>query len=140
VRSEAEAGVRDCFGAAEWFAEWKPMRAPVYRSIEGGNTFLGLAFPSEVLVVLLVFWVGMLLAPPGPALLATVGMGVAMRLASIGRPPQYLQHLLLFHFRRLRSGGRFNAGARAAAQPRFPFAAYRFRDARRRHPLKTERR
>ena len=104
------------------------MRAPVYRSIEGTNTFLGLAFPSEVLVVLVVFWMGFLLAPPGPALLATLGTGVALRLGSIGRPPQFFAHLLLFHFRRLRSSGRFTAGARAALQPRFPFAVYRFRE------------
>lgn len=115
------------------------MRAPVYRSIEGGNTFLGLAFPSEVMVVLVVFWAGMLLAPPGPAFLTTVGTGVALRVASIGRPPQFLQHLLLFHFRRLRSGGRFNAGARASRQPRFPFAAYACRDRRSaQHPTQEE--
>jgi hypothetical protein len=100
------------------------MRAPVYRSIEATNTFLGLAFPSEVLLVLAVFWVLMLLIPPGTALLGTLGTAGGLRLATFGRPPNWLQHVLLFQLRRAQSNGRFSAAARSRLQRRFPFAAY----------------
>ncbi len=100
------------------------MRAPVYRGIDGANTFLGLAFPSEVTLVLAVFWVGTLLGPPGPALLVTLATGVALRLSTWGRPPQFLQHLVLFHTRRLRCGGRLTAAGRSRPQKRFPHARY----------------
>ena len=100
------------------------MRAPVYRSIESASTFLGLAFPSEVLLVLTVFWVGALLFPAGSALLATLVTAVALRLATVGRPPHFLQHLVLFHARRLRSHGRLSAAGRTRPQKPFSFAEH----------------
>ena len=63
------------------------MRAPVYRNIESQNTFLGLAFPTEVLVVLATFWVAMALLTPGLALLTTFGAYAAIRIVGYGRAP-----------------------------------------------------
>lgn len=104
------------------------MRAPVYRSIDTGNTFLGLAFPSEVLVVLSVFWGTAVTLPPGTGLLITLASYVLLRVATAGKPPLHLQHLALFHVRRAVHGGRFAPGARAASHRLFPFAMRDVRD------------
>lgn len=104
------------------------MRATVYRSIDSGNTFLGLAFPSEVLVVLSVFWGTAVTLPPGTGLLITLASYVLLRVATAGKPPLHLQHLALFHARRLVNDGRFSPGARAASHRSFPFARRLFRD------------
>ncbi len=109
------------------------MRAPVYRNIEARNTLLGLAFPSEVLVVLSGFWVAMLLLPPGSALLASAAVYAGVRLASYGRAPLFLQHYLAWQFRRLYALGRISAASRTRA-PRFPFAPCLSRDVPRRKP------
>lgn len=104
------------------------MRAPVYRNIEQRNTFLGLAFPGELLVVLSVFWCGVLFLSPGLAVLITAGAYAVLRIAGYGRPPMFLQHFLLWQVRRAVSGGRLSAAARARRAPRFPFAVYDCRD------------
>lgn len=104
------------------------MRAAVYRSIDTANTFLGLAFPSEVLVVLTVFWVTAVALPPMTGLLMTLAAYVFLRLATAGRPPQYLQHLVLFLVRRSQHSGRFSPASRAHRAPRFPFAPMKCRD------------
>jgi hypothetical protein len=99
------------------------MRAPVYRSIDAGNTLLGLAFPSEVLLVLVAFWGSAAFLKGLGSLLVTLAAYAFLRLSTLGRPPLFLQHALLFHVRRSLQGGRFSAAARAA-QPRFPHAPY----------------
>ncbi len=104
------------------------MRATVYRSIDTANTFLGLAFPSEVLVIMVAYYAAMLTLPPGTAGLVTIACYVALRVLTMGRPPLYLQHLALFHARRALSAGRFSPAARAASHKSFPFALRRFRD------------
>ncbi len=109
------------------------MRAPVYRNIEAQNTFAGLAFPSEVLVVLGTFWVSMAVLSPGVALLCTVGVYVLLRVQGYGKAPLFLQHWLSFQARRRVGGGVLSAAARSPA-PRFPFAPYRCRDVLRREP------
>lgn len=104
------------------------MRAPVYRSIDGASTFLGLAFPTEVLVVLATFWFSIVPFTPSIAVLSTGAMYALLRLASLGKPPQHLQHLLMFHARRALGRGRFSVAARAARQPVFPHAPSVSRD------------
>ena len=103
------------------------MRAPIYRNIESQNTFLGLAFPTEVIVVLAAFWVSMATLPPGGALLATLGVYVALRVVGYGRAPLFLQHWVAFKGRRAISGGVLSAAARSPA-PKVPFAPYLYRD------------
>jgi len=103
------------------------MRAPVYRNIEAQSTLLGLAFPTEVAVVLGSFWGSMLLLPAGLALLATAAVYTAVRVVGYGRPPLFLQHYLAWRLRGLLGGGRLSAAARSPA-PQFPFGARSFRD------------
>jgi hypothetical protein len=103
------------------------MRAPVYRNIEGRNTFLGLAFPGEALAVLSAFWLLLTTFQPRVALPLGVAIYAAVRLAGRRRAPKYLQHWLIWHFRRRFGGGRLCAVARAVT-PRFPFARYHCRD------------
>ncbi len=104
------------------------MRAPVYRSIDAASTFLGLAFPTEVLLVLTVFWFTVILGTPGLALIATGATYALLRLGSAGKPPQYMQHLLAFLARSKPTRGHYSAAARSRPQPRFPFASVAFRD------------
>lgn len=104
------------------------MRATVYRSIDTANTFLGLAFPSEVLVVLAAFWFTAVTFPPMAGLAATIATYVALRLLTAGKAPMHLQHLALFHVRRLLHHGRFSPATRAASVRVFPFGGRRCRD------------
>jgi len=104
------------------------MRAQVYRSIDTANTFLGLAFPSEVLMILSVFWGTAVSLPPFTGLLVTVGAYIALRVATAGKAPLHLQHLILFRARRAFHAGRYSPASRASSSPVFPFAARRFRD------------
>ncbi len=104
------------------------MRANVYRSIDAANTFLGLSFPFEVLLMLAFFWVTAATLPPVTGLGLTVAAYAALRASTAGRPPQHLQHLLMFHARRASHGGRFEPGARAPAAPAFAHAARRWRE------------
>ena len=107
------------------------MRAPVYRSIDSANTLLGLAFPSEVLVILTVFWATAVTLPPGTGLGVTIAAYAALRAVTAGRPPLYLQHLALFGVRRRLNAGRFSPAARASCRRVFPYAETRFRDRQR---------
>lgn len=105
------------------------MRANVYRAIDTANTFLGLAFPSEVLVVLAVFWGTAWF--PGMVTAAATGLTyLLLRLVSYGKPPMFLQHRILFSMRSSLHGGRFSPAARQRAERHFPFSSRRFRDVR----------
>lgn len=104
------------------------MRASVYRSIDTANTFLGLAFPTEVLMILSVFWGTAVSLPPFTGLLVTGGAYTALRVATAGKAPLHLQHLILFHARKALHAGRFSPASRAPHSPAFPFAVRRFRD------------
>lgn len=103
------------------------MRAPVYRNIEGRNTFLGLAFPGEALAVLSAFWLLLTTFPPRYAVPLGIGIYAVVRLAGRRRAPKYLQHWLVLAFRRRFGAGRLSAAARAPA-PNFPFAPNDCRD------------
>lgn len=105
------------------------MRANVYRAIDTANTFLGLTFPSEVLVVLAVFWLTAWTSA-WVNTLVTVGAYVLLRLISYGKPPMFLQHRILFLMRSSLHGGRFSPAARQRVERFFPFASRRFRDVR----------
>jgi hypothetical protein len=78
--------------------------------------------------VLTVFWFAVILGTPGLAVVVTGATYGFLRIGSAGKPPQYLQHLLLFLARTSSSRGHFSAAARTAPQPRFPFAPSVFRD------------
>lgn len=110
------------------------MRARVYRNIDGGASFLGLAFPSEVLVILAVFWMTALTLPPATGLLLTLVAYAALRIGTSGRAPMFLQHSAMFHARRLLHGGRFGPAVRTNTHRAFPYAPRRFRDVPRRQP------
>jgi hypothetical protein len=103
------------------------MRAPVYRNIEGRNTFLGLAFPGEALAVLSAFWLLLSTFPPRYAVPLAIAIYAVVRLAGRRRAPKYLQHWLVLAFRRRFGAGRLSAIARAPS-PRFPFAPHECRD------------
>lgn len=97
------------------------MRAPVYRDIELKETLLGLAFPSEVMVVALVAYGGVAAFDDGRITLGlTVATYVGLRAATYGKPPGHPMHWLAWQWRRL-SGGRLCAATRAR-QPPFPHA------------------
>jgi hypothetical protein len=104
------------------------VRAPVYRAIDTNNTFLGLAFPSEVLLLFVVFWAGALTLPILSVPVVTLVFYAVLRLLTAGKPPMHLQHLALFHVRRVVSQARFSPAARAASHRRFPFAPYLARE------------
>jgi hypothetical protein len=104
------------------------VRAQVYRSIDTANTFVGLAFPSEVLIILTVFWSTAVTLPPGFGALITLFAYIGLRLVTYGKPPLHLQHSLLLHVRRITHGGRFSPAARASSHAVFPHAPRRFRD------------
>lgn len=104
------------------------MRAPVYRSIDTGDRFLGLSWPSEVGALLLVFvFANRQLTGLSFLLVMAVVYG-GLRLSSHGKPPGYRVAFLFFHRRRLLHGGRFSAAARAAPQRPLPAATYAIRD------------
>ncbi|RKG67471.1 hypothetical protein [Corallococcus terminator] len=98
------------------------MRAPVYRDVEVRETILGLAFPSEALVVLGFTYLPLAVLDSAlGSLAALVASYIGIRALTYGRPPQYLQHLVAFHVRRL-SGGRISAANRARHKA-FPVTA-----------------
>ena len=103
------------------------MRAPVYRFVDARNTFLGLAFPGEVIVFLCVAWPALIFLAPTIALLAIVGAYLAIRLLTRGRPEAFIQHWVLWRARQLSSRGLLSATARARA-PGFPFGDLLTRD------------
>lgn len=103
------------------------MKARVYRNANAQNTFLGLAFPSETLIVLCVAWISMLTIQITLALVSTLACYVAVRVLGHGRPEDHLQHWLNWKLRQHLARGVLSAGARART-PRFPRGPYLYRD------------
>jgi hypothetical protein len=98
----------------------------VFRNIETRNTLLGLAFPFEVVFVLLVFYATVRISA-GACAVTTVATYVAVRVVGYGRAPGFLQHWTIWRLRQGRTRGLLTAAARARC-PRFPFAPHRYRD------------
>ncbi len=107
------------------------MRAPVYRNIEASSTFLGLAFPTEAVLLMTVAAAAILTLPPMLSAPATLVAYVAIRLVNRGRAPAFVQHYFAWRLRRAKSSGVLSAAVRVRC-PRFPFARYECRDLRRR--------
>jgi len=103
--------------------------APVYRNIEAGQSFLGLAFPGEALALLSALWLLLSTLPPRYAVPLGIGLYALIRLAGRRAAPKYFQHWLIRAARRRFANGRLSAVARAPA-PRFPFAPYSHRERR----------
>ena len=95
------------------------MRAPVYRHLDSRNTMLGLAFPTEWMVVFVSVWVAMAVNAPNAGLALGAGLYAAFRIAAAGKPEAHLQNWLLWRVRKAWTGGRLSAAARAAV-PHFP--------------------
>ncbi len=104
------------------------MRAPVYRSLDARSTFLGLAFPTEWMGVLLAGWLGTMLGAPNVGASAGLALYLVLRIAGYGRPEGHLQHWLLWKLRQVRGRGRLSAAARAPV-PRFPCGGYEWGEA-----------
>jgi hypothetical protein len=98
------------------------MFAPVYRHLDTKATFLGLSFPVEWIVVLLVFFVGAAADQTVVGILGAASVYALLRIVAYGRPENFLQTWIVFQLRAL-SGGHFSGAARSRA-PRFPFGAY----------------
>jgi hypothetical protein len=96
------------------------MLAPVYRNVDAKNTLLGLSFPTEVLIVLAVWWTTMLALAPSTSAIVTLASYVAIRAVGYGRAPAFVQHWIGYQIRRALTGGRIAAGARSRT-PEFPF-------------------
>src|SRR5262249_38318513 len=110
---------------------WSPlMRAPVYRNIEATSTVLGLAFPTEALVMMTLGSAAVLLLHPLLSAITTLSAYTSIRLINRGRAPAFVQHFIAWKIRQLRARGNLSAAARARC-PKFPFGPYEFRDA---HP------
>lgn len=93
------------------------MRATVYRDIELRETLLGLAFPSEVMIVALVAYGGVGLFDDGRITLGLTALCYAgLRAATHGKPPGHVMHWLSWQWRRLH-GGRLCAATRARHPP-----------------------
>ena len=103
------------------------MRAPVYRFVDARNTFLGLAFPGEVMVFLGAAWPALIFLAPSLAAGAVVASYLGIRLLNRGRPEGFIQHWVLWRVRQLMSQGWLSASARARA-PGFPFGEMQSRD------------
>lgn len=101
------------------------MRAPVYRHIESTSTLVGLSLNGFVALLATAF-AAIQLLDVGASLGLIVVAYLALRLMGRGRPPQYWQHLVLWHARQRRTGGRLSAAARART-PEFPFGPYLIR-------------
>jgi hypothetical protein len=102
------------------------VRAPVYRHLDVKSGLLGLSI-IEWTPMLLVFWLALVANRPNLGLLLVVAGYFALRAATRGRPEAFLEHTVLWLFRRGVAGGRLSAAARGSA-PRFPFAPYACRD------------
>jgi hypothetical protein len=100
------------------------MDAPVYRHAESRATLLGLNFPTDFFVVVVLSYLWLLLLAPAPSVLAAIGTHLGMALLNHGRPPQYWPHWLAFHVRRRLYRGHLSAAARSRA-PQFSHGPYR---------------
>ena len=103
------------------------MRAPVYRFVDARNTFLGLAFPGEVMVFLGAAWPALIFLAPSLAAGVIVAAYLGIRLLNRGRPEGFIQHWALWRARQFISQGWLSASARARA-PGFPFGESQSRD------------
>jgi hypothetical protein len=104
------------------------MRAPVYRNIETTSTVLGLAFPTEALVMMALGSLAVLLLPPLLSAITTLSTYASIRLINRGRAPAFVQHYVAWKVRQLRAQGNLSAAARVRC-PKLPFGPYEFRDA-----------
>ena len=109
------------------------MRAPVYRNIEATSTVLGLAFPTEALVMMALGSLAVLLLPPLVSAITTLSTYTSIRLINRGRASAFVQHYIAWKVRQLRAQGNLSAATRARC-PKFPFGPYAFRDA---HPKES---
>lgn len=105
------------------------MRAAVYRHVEGQNTIAGVSL-TGFLALLAVALVAIQFLSFAPSLLTIASAYAALRIASSGKPPLYWQHFIVWHARRITSGGRLTAAARCHS-PQFPFGPYASTDVRR---------
>lgn len=103
------------------------MRAPVYRFIDAQNKLLGLSYPGEALLFVSGLTVALIALPIYWAAPLSLALYAGIRLIGRGRPPSFLPHWLQWQARKVLSGGRLSASARAAA-PQFPFAPANPRD------------
>jgi hypothetical protein len=103
------------------------MRAPVYRFVDARNTFLGLAFPGEVIVFLGAAWPALIFLAPSLAAGAIVVAYIAIRLVTRGRPEGFIQHWVWWRARQVTSRGWLSASVRART-PGFPFGESESRD------------
>jgi hypothetical protein len=110
------------------------MRAPVYRNIEATSTVLGLAFPTEALVMMAFGSLAVLILPPLLSAITTLAAYAAVRLINRGRAPAFVQHFIAWKVRQLQARGHLSAAARARC-PKFPFGPYEFREA---HPKESD--
>ena len=69
------------------------MLAPVYRNIDAKNTLLGLEFPSEVLIVLAVWWLTMLALPSNTSAIVTLATYAAIRAIGYGRAARLIDSM-----------------------------------------------
>ncbi len=104
------------------------MRAPVYRNIEATSTVLGLAFPTEALVMMAFGSLAVLILPPLLSAITTLTAYAAIRLINRGRAPAFVQHFIAWKVRQLQARGHLSAAARGRC-PKLPFGPYEFRDA-----------
>jgi hypothetical protein len=98
----------------------------VYRNIEATSTVLGLAFPTEALVMMALGSLAVLLLPPLLSAITTVATYTSIRLINRGRAPAFVQHYIAWKVRQLRAQGNLSAAARTRC-PKFPFGPYEFR-------------
>ncbi len=100
------------------------MDAPVYRHAESRATLLGLNFPTDFFVVVVLSYLWLLLLAPA-ALRPRGGRNAPGDGAAQPRPAsQYWPHWLAFQLRKRLYGGHLSAAARSRA-PQFPHGPYR---------------
>ena len=103
------------------------MRAPVYRHLNAKNSMLGLAFPTEWMVLFIAVWAAMAMNEPNAAAVLGVALYAAFRIAGAGKPEGHVQNWLLWHVRQWWTRGRLSAAARGRV-PHFPHGPYEYRD------------
>ncbi len=99
----------------------------MYRNIEATSTVLGLAFPTEALLMMALGSLAVLLLPPLFSAFTALSAYAFIRLINRGRAPAFVQHFIAWKLRQLRARGNLTAATRARC-PKFPFGPYEFRD------------